>query len=146
MDLGTASALSLFNFQTASAASGQPAALLQAMTRLYDQATVSTGANALDDLVLRAGLAPLAEAVENLAGAGTVPVESLQSYLTYGGLNSATAASLFATDASTGYVGLNGFDTAITAQATLALAAYQATLNGQTPTESPFAASLNLLG
>ena len=152
MDLGTASALSLFNFQAASAASGQSAALLQAMTRLYDQATASTGTNALDSLVLRAGLAPLAEAVNTLSsagGTGTVPVESLQPYFTYGGLNGASAANLFSTGTSTGNSGLNGFDTAISASATLALVAYQANLNdraGPALPVSPYAAGLNLLG
>ena len=150
MDLGTASTLSLFNFQTAAASGGQPAAILQAMTRLYVDATARTGANALDDLVLSAGLAPLAEAVNTLAGAGgTVPVESLQSFLTYGGLSGASAANLFSNDVPASNAGLNGFDTAITARATLALAAYQASLDnlaGPTPPESPFALSLNLLG
>lgn len=150
LDLGTASALSLFNFQTAAASGGQSAAILQAMTRLYDDATVRTGANALDDVVLSAGLAPLAEAVNTLAngeGAATVPIETLQSYLTYGGMNGASAANLFSNDGSTGNTGLNGFDTAITARATLALAAYQASQNFLGPTPPQLAdASLNLLG
>ena len=150
MDLGTASALNLYQFQATASASGQSAAVLQALTRVYTDSMASAGADPASQLLMTAGLAPVADAMNSLAAkdsgsAGTVPLEVLQSYLTFGGVNAASASVLFASTAAPDSGGGQGFDAALNATSALALAAYQAKLDF--PSTPPLNRNpVNLLG
>jgi hypothetical protein len=154
MDIGTASALSLYTFQNTARSSGQPAAVLQALTQVYNDSMAAAGSDPSSRLLMSAGMAPVARAMDKLAttnGDGTasstpVPIENLKDALTFGGLNTASAAALFA-DSSTASKG-TGFESALTAQATLALAAYQAgqTYQAAAQPTSAYSASLSLIG
>jgi hypothetical protein len=156
MDIGTATALNLYNFQTTAKTSGQPAALLQALTQVYNSAMSSAGSDPMNNLLISANMAPVADALGSLAtagaaGPGNIPTDALQAFVPYGGVNLASASALFSTKSSSSTVS-SGFEMALTASSALALAAYQAHSNYPTAANAPPTPAsaltniLNLLG
>jgi len=146
MDIGAASAVNLYTFQNTASSRGQSAAVLQALTQFYTESTAAAGSDPMGSLLTAASLAPVANAMSALANAdaeangsaGAIPLEALQGFLSYGGLNAASAATLFSTSfESSGSSSQTGFDSALTATSTLALAAYQASLAFAPETATP---------
>ena len=138
MEVGAASAINLYNFQTTAKSSGQSGAILQALTQVYADSKSSAGSDPMSLVLTAANMAPVTAAISALTSAGTtasgdsgaVSTDALQSFLAYGGLTTASAATLFATASSSDTQ--QGFDAALAAKSTLALAAYQANLKYST--------------
>lgn len=152
MDIGTASALSLYNFNATAQSDGRSAAVLQALAQTYSDSRSAVGSDTLSSLLTTAGMAPVVNAMYTLASAdGTglesLPADAFQDFLSYGGMNTATASVLFSAGSSDSSAssGLMGFDSALTASSALALSAYQASQNFLAATQD-FSSPLDLLG
>jgi hypothetical protein len=148
MNVGAASAVNLYTFQNTAKTSGQSAAVLQALSQVYTDSSASAGSDPMTNILTATNMAPVVNAMYALANAGasetgnagTLPPTALQAYLSYGGMNAASAATLFASSSDTaGSSALQGFNSALTAQSTLAMAAYQSNLsfpaNASAPTQ-----------
>ena len=139
MDIGSASAISSYNFQTAVQGGTQAKAVLQALTQAYSSASASnTGADPLAALVGNANLGPLVSAIYTQAKAlnpsGTSTLSGLGSAQTFGGVDPSSATSLLASLGSSSANGLSGFEAAMGANSYLALASYQ---SSQKATSAP---------
>lgn len=157
MDVKTASALSVYNFNSTANTYGRSAAVQDALANTYASLQSAAGADPMAGLLTTAALAPLASALYGVAGADgeaqeQLPVDALQAYIPYGGVNAATAALMFEGGRTEGTAtdGLMGFGPALTASSSMALAAYeanQAYLKGTTPaqTQSPTLPILNFM-
>jgi hypothetical protein len=135
MDIGSASAISSYNYQTAVQGGTQAQAVLQALTQAYSSSSAdSGGADPLAALVGNANLGPLVSAIYTEAqaanpAAGTSGITGLASSQTFGGVDPSSATSLLASLGSPSSSGLNGFDAALGASSYLALASYQSSQN-----------------
>ncbi len=124
MDIGTATALTRYTYQTTLAAKGQDAAILQAFgDAIGSLATLSGGSEALGSL---------ASGMHTLAGAdGDRAFQAV-----WAATDAAPASGLFVATPD------GGFDPAVNLNATLALAAY-ANRQAGIPATTPRAAALN---
>jgi hypothetical protein len=142
MDISTAGALSLYNYQStlqsaqasgASAATAQSTAVAQALDTAYSNATSYSSGDPLADMAGTAGLASLASGIYSASGAtgGTAnPTLSLTAAMTtaVGSTNAATASGLLS-GLDTG--GLQGISAqALDLNTTLAMTAYTVTQDG----------------
>jgi len=132
MDVGTATSTAAYSYQATLQASGQSAAVLQALANAYSNSSASAQDSA-DPLASLAGASSVGSLVSGIttltqaaSGSKSTAISGLQD-ATFGGLDTSAAASLMAsvTDSS-GTSGLQGFDTGVSTQASLAIAAYQA--------------------
>jgi hypothetical protein len=141
MDISTAGALSLYNYQTAlqgtstsQTSTSQASAVYQALTSAYaDETDFSTG-DGLTDAAGTSSLASLVGGIYSAAAASgnTSAIASLSSSLTtaVGGTDASAASSLVS---SLGTDGLQGISPdALSLNSTLALAAYSDAQNGLT--------------
>lgn len=128
MDVTSASAQSLYAYQSAVAGSNQASAVFQALTQAYTANSGSTSGDDLADLVGQANAAPLVPALYTQSGAlkngtaGAAAIVGLQAQPTVEGLDSTAAANLLSGLSSDG--GDNqGFDGALSNSGALATAA-----------------------
>jgi len=132
MDVGAASAISSYSYQTAVQNGTQSQAVLKALTQAYSSSvrtTPSNSADALASLASAANLRPLVSAIYAQAQAAQTsgspaPVNGLQPAQQFGGLDSNSATSLLAS-LNSGANGMGGFDAAMGASSLLAMTAYQ---------------------
>lgn len=132
MDIGAASAISSYSYQTNVQSGTQGQAVLRALTQAYTSASsANSGLDPITAMVGTANLRPLVSAIYTQAkatqtgdGSGTNAIPGLAPSQTYGGLEASSANALLATLAS-GSSSLSGFEAALGASSTLALTAYQ---------------------
>ena len=131
MDVGSATSASLYNYQATLKSGGQTSAVLQALDSAYTSASASvqSASDPTSALLGASTVGALAIGVSavNQAAGSSGAISGLQSP-TFGGLDAHSATSLLAglgTSASASSGGLQGFATAVTSNATLALQAYQ---------------------
>jgi hypothetical protein len=133
MDIGSASAISSYNYQTSVQGGTQAKAVLQALTQAYASAsTGNSGTDPLSALVGNANLGPLVSAIYTQAQAVN-PTSALSGLAsasqTFGGVDPSSATSLLASLGSSSSSGLNGFEAALGSSSYLALASYQSSQN-----------------
>ena len=132
MDVGAASAISSYSYQTAVQNGTQSQVVLKALTQAYSSSVSTSPSNSADALASLAGasnLRPLVSAIYAQAQAAQPSgspstVNGLQPAQQFGGLNSNSATSLLASLSSDAN-GLGGFDAAMSASSMLAITAYQ---------------------
>jgi hypothetical protein len=135
MDIGTASSLSAYTYQSNLQSGGQSAAVLQALNSAYSNSSADAlsssdplaalaGSSTVGPLV--SGITALSQATAAAAGTPATSVSGLQTP-TFGGLDSNSATALLASITTAGSTsGLQGFDAAVGGNSTIAIAAYQA--------------------
>jgi len=154
MDIGGASSLSLYTYQTTAQSSGRQAAALQALAQTYTNAADSgAGLFQSDPLASLAGtdqaIASLTSGIYS-ASSGSFSTEGLSS-ATVGGLDASSAAGLLGSLTGSGLESLSSVQPSTAA----ALAAYQLQQNAagsdlaslvQSAQATQFGTTLNLLG
>lgn len=143
MDIGAASAISSYSYQTNVQSGTQGQAVLRALTQAYTSASsANSGLDPITAMVGTANLRPLVSAIYTQAkatqtgGSDTNAIPGLAPSQTYGGLEASSANSLLATLAS-GSSSLSGFEAALGASSSLALTAYQSRQTAGTALPAP---------
>ena len=135
--VGSATSSPLYSYQTTLQSSGQPAAVLQALTQAYQSASSNAASSDTDPLAALAGASAIgalaigvntvSQAIQSGNGTSSNALSASSFPATFGGLTSGSAQSLLASAATPSDTsGLDGFGSGIDATATLAVAAYQA--------------------
>lgn len=143
MDVGSASALSLYTYQSTLKSGGQASAVQQALGDAYSSLSASASPKASDPLAALAGasaIGPLVSAITALgahaSGSSSNAIAGLQSP-TFGGLDANSAAGLLASlGTKSDTSGLQGFTSAVGSASLLAIQAYQSQQNHPVSTPS----------